>query len=128
MGTSIAGTFTGRECRAHARLGKFARRIPVQKFQEKARTPRPPKNMSTQANTIGTPEFSCGAATILDALRQRQPEMLGHLEKIVGAWDTSQRGDVFDREFAAIKPISIDYAVMEHADRRGRDRSAIRMG
>ena len=47
---------------------------------------------------------------------QRQPEMLDkHLETIVAAWDTPQRQAVFDREFAAIKPISIDYAVMEHA-------------
>ena len=55
------------------------------------------------------------AATILDALRKRQPEMLGHLETIVAAWDTKDRDAVFEREFAAIKPISIDYAVMEHA-------------
>ena len=55
------------------------------------------------------------AATILDALRQRQPEMLAHLETIVAAWDTKDRDAVFEREFAAIKPISIDYAVMEHA-------------
>ena len=41
--------------------------------------------------------------------------MLKHLEAIVAAWDTPQRQAVFDREFAAIKPISIDYAVMEHA-------------
>ena len=59
--------------------------------------------------------FVWRAATILDALRQRQPEMLGHLGNIVDAWDTNERDAVFDREFAAIKPISIDYAVMEHA-------------
>jgi len=41
--------------------------------------------------------------------------MLGHLETIVAAWDTPEREAVFDREFAAIKGISIDYAVMEHA-------------
>ncbi len=41
--------------------------------------------------------------------------MLGHLEKIVAAWETKDRDAVFEREFTAIKPISIDYAVMEHA-------------
>jgi mannose-1-phosphate guanylyltransferase len=30
-------------------------------------------------------------------------------------WDTKERDAVFEREFAAIEPISIDYAVMEHA-------------
>jgi mannose-1-phosphate guanylyltransferase len=59
--------------------------------------------------------FVWRAKTILDALRARQPEMLKHLEAIVAAWDTPQRAAVFDREFAAIKPISIDYAVMEYA-------------
>jgi mannose-1-phosphate guanylyltransferase len=59
--------------------------------------------------------FVWRAATILDALRQRQPEMLRHLEAIVAAWDTPQRDTIFDREFAAIQPISVDYAVMEHA-------------
>jgi mannose-1-phosphate guanylyltransferase len=59
--------------------------------------------------------FVWRAATILDALRSRQPEMLAHLEAIVAAWDTNQREEVFSREFAAIEGISIDYAVMEHA-------------
>jgi mannose-1-phosphate guanylyltransferase len=59
--------------------------------------------------------FVWRAATILDALCQRQPEMLRHLEAIVAAWDTGDRDEVFDREFAAIEPISVDYAVMEHA-------------
>jgi mannose-1-phosphate guanylyltransferase len=59
--------------------------------------------------------FVWRASTILDALRQRQPEILDHLEKIVTAWNANDHDQVFDQEFNAIKPISIDYAVMEHA-------------
>lgn len=59
--------------------------------------------------------FVWRAATILEALRRHQPAMLQHLQTIVDAWDTKQHDAVFGREFAAIKPISIDYAVMEHA-------------
>lgn len=59
--------------------------------------------------------FIWKAKTILDALRQRQPEMYAHLEKIGAAWDTPDQDEVFRREFNAIKGISIDYAVMEHA-------------
>lgn len=59
--------------------------------------------------------FCWKAATILDALRERQPETLAHLETIVDAWDTPDAAAVFEREFAAIKGVSIDYAVMEHA-------------
>ncbi|QDU87874.1 Mannose-1-phosphate guanylyltransferase [Pirellulimonas nuda] len=59
--------------------------------------------------------FVWRAQTILDALRERQPKMLAHLEKIVDAWQTPDRQSVFDREFTAIEGISVDYAVMEHA-------------
>jgi mannose-1-phosphate guanylyltransferase len=59
--------------------------------------------------------FVWRAATILEALQERQPNMLTHLRAIIDAWDKGDRDAVFEREFAAIKPISIDYAVMEHA-------------
>jgi mannose-1-phosphate guanylyltransferase len=59
--------------------------------------------------------FVWRAATIIRALKQREPEMLEHLQKIVATWDTGERSAVFQREFTAIQPISIDYAVMEHA-------------
>ena len=38
-----------------------------------------------------------------------------HLHRIADAWDTPSRDRVFAEEFAAIKGISIDYAVLEHA-------------
>jgi len=59
--------------------------------------------------------FVWKAKTILDALAERQPKTLAHLEKIVAAWGTDQQGQVFTEEFTAIEGISIDYAVMEHA-------------
>jgi mannose-1-phosphate guanylyltransferase len=59
--------------------------------------------------------FVWQASTIVESLRREQPEMLAHLEAIVAAWDTPEREAVFEREFTAIKGISIDYAVMEHA-------------
>lgn len=59
--------------------------------------------------------FVWRAKTILDALRQRQPEMIEHLQTIVAAWGTPSQEEVFQREFTAIEGISIDYAVMEHA-------------
>lgn len=60
--------------------------------------------------------FVWRASTIIDALRQHQPEMLAHLEQIADAWGTDEQEEVFQREFAAIEGISIDYAVMEHAE------------
>jgi mannose-1-phosphate guanylyltransferase len=93
-------------------------RIPayrVQRFKEKP-------DAATAKNYLDSGEyywnagiFVWRAATILEALRRHQPAMLQHLETTVDAWDTKQHDDVFGREFAAIKPISIDYAVMELA-------------
>lgn len=99
-------------------LRKGAKPAPVfrvQKFKEKPDAPTAKKYVESGEYYWNSGIFVWRAATILDALRRRQPEMLGHLKKIVSAWDTSDRAAVFDREFAAIKPISIDYAVMEHA-------------
>jgi len=59
--------------------------------------------------------FVWRAATILDALAERQPAMLKHLKLIADAWGTARQQEVFEKEFAAIEPISVDYAVMEHA-------------
>jgi mannose-1-phosphate guanylyltransferase len=59
--------------------------------------------------------FVWKAATILDELAKRQPAMTAHLRSIAGAFETAEFPDIFEREFTAIKGVSIDYAVMEHA-------------
>jgi mannose-1-phosphate guanylyltransferase len=87
----------------------------VREFKEKPDAATAEKYLATGKYYWNSGIFVWRAATILSALAERQPETVRHLEAIVAAWDTEQRMDVFDREFAAIKPISIDYAVMEHA-------------
>ncbi len=87
----------------------------VAKFREK-----PPANIAEEYLASGKFYWNSGifvwkAATIITALQQRQPETMAHLNTIVDAWDKSNAQEVFPREFAAIKGISIDYAVMEHA-------------
>ncbi len=92
-----------------------ARAFAVERFREKP-------NAETAAEFFASGEyywnsgiFVWRAKTILDALAERQATMLGHLQKIVDAWDSAERQAVFDAEFEAIDAISIDYAVMEHA-------------
>ena len=87
----------------------------VKQFKEKPDAATAKKHVDSGEYYWNAGIFVWRAATILEALRQRQPEMLKHLEAIVAAWDTGQREVVFQREFEAIQPISIDYAVMEHA-------------
>ncbi len=87
----------------------------VAAFREK-----PPASVAAEYVAAGTYLWNAGifvwkAATILEALAERQPECLTRLEAIAAAWDGPDRDRVFAEEFAAIKGISIDYAVLEHA-------------
>ena len=87
----------------------------VASFREK-----PPAAVAAEYLAAGTYLWNAGifvwkAATILAALAERQPDCLRHLERIAAAWDGPDRDRVFAAEFAAIKGISIDYAVLEHA-------------
>lgn len=87
----------------------------VARFREK-----PPASVAREYLAAGTYLWNAGifvwkARTILAALAERQPEMLERLERIAATWETPRRDDVFAAEFAAIKGISIDYAVLEHA-------------
>lgn len=59
--------------------------------------------------------FVWKAAKILRELEERQPEMFAHLQAIADASGEDNYDDVLREEFAAIKGVSIDYAVMEHA-------------
>jgi len=87
----------------------------VARFKEK-----PPAAVAAEYLAAGTYLWNAGifvwkAATILQALAERQPECLAHLERIAAAWDSPDRDRVFAEQFAAIKGTSIDYAVLEHA-------------
>lgn len=87
----------------------------VEQFKEKPDAATAAEYVESGSYYWNSGIFVWRASTILDALRERQPEMLAHLEAIVEAWNTPEREEVFDREFEAIEGISVDYAVMEHA-------------
>ncbi len=59
--------------------------------------------------------FVWKASTILDQLRQHEPQMFRHIELIGKTFESPEFPDVFQKEFAAIVGKSIDYAVMERA-------------
>jgi mannose-1-phosphate guanylyltransferase len=87
----------------------------VAQFREK-----PPANVAEEYVASGRFYWNSGmfvwkAATILAALEERQSETISRLKAIVAAAETPDFNAVFNREFAAIKGISIDYAVMENA-------------
>jgi mannose-1-phosphate guanylyltransferase len=59
--------------------------------------------------------FVWKAATILAALRERQPGIHAAVARIADAWPTPRREEVLRREYEGLERISIDFAVMEHA-------------
>ena len=88
----------------------------VKQFREK-----PKAEVAEQYLKAGTFYWNSGifvwkAATILEELGRRQPKMLAHLEAIASQRGNENFDKVFAEEFAAIEGVSIDYAVMEHAE------------
>src|SRR5947209_2336162 len=53
--------------------------------------------------------FVWKAATILKALRQRQPKLFAAVQRIAEAWDGPGRDAVLRREYEGLERISIDY-------------------
>ena len=87
----------------------------VKQFREK-----PKSAVAQQYLQAGTFYWNSGifvwkAKTILEELRQREPEMLKHLEVIAENRGSDNFAEIFSNEFSAIEGVSIDYAVMEHA-------------
>ena len=87
----------------------------VKQFREKPKGPVAEKYVAAGTFFWNSGIFVWRASTILDALRQHEPDMLAQLEKIVAAQSSSDAAAVMEREFTAIRGVSIDYAVMEKA-------------
>jgi mannose-1-phosphate guanylyltransferase len=87
----------------------------VQEFKEK-----PKANVAEQFVVSGEYYWNSGifvwkAATILQALRDRQPRLFAAVQRVAEAWPTGEGAAVLRREYEALERVSIDYAVMEHA-------------
>jgi mannose-1-phosphate guanylyltransferase len=87
----------------------------VARFREK-----PPAAVARAYLAAGNYYWNSGifvwkARTILAALERHQSELFSRLKTIADSEGTSEFQATFEREFAAIRGISIDYAVMEHA-------------
>lgn len=87
----------------------------VEQFREKPNAEAAAQYLASGDYYWNSGIFVWKAKTILDALAERQPEILRRLQTIVDRWGTDEQDATFQREFEAIDGVSIDYAVMEHA-------------
>jgi len=86
----------------------------VKKFREK-----PPVEIARQYLATGNFYWNSGifvwkAKTILAALATLQPELYRRIQTISAAVGTPTYSQILQREFASIRGISIDFAVLEH--------------
>ncbi len=93
------------------------RAFEVGSFREK-----PDRSTAQRYLQAGTFFWNCGifiwkAETILEALRQHEPELIERIEKIASAIGSGHDRQVLEKEFPLCLSISIDYAVLERAQR-----------
>jgi mannose-1-phosphate guanylyltransferase len=87
----------------------------VARFREKPQADVAREYLATGRFYWNAGIFVWKAKTIVAALDQHQPAMMGPLRTIAAAYGQPNFGDVFAAEFAKIRGISIDFAVMEQA-------------
>src|SRR6056297_556852 len=85
----------------------------IAQFREKPDRPTAERYLAAGAFYWNSGIFLWRASTILQALQERQPQMVEHLQRIGDAAGTAAFPETLEREFAAIEGKSIDYAVME---------------
>lgn len=88
----------------------------VEQFKEKPSAEIALRYLNDGGNYWNAGIFVWKASTILEALRQFQPEMMAHIDTIAAAIGDDSFDTVLSTEFEKIQGTSIDYAVMEHYD------------
>jgi mannose-1-phosphate guanylyltransferase len=88
----------------------------VRKFHEKPKAAVAREYLEAGGYYWNSGIFVWRAKTILDAVRRFQPEMMERLDRIDAAAGSPDHDAVLRREFAAIRPISIDLGVMERVE------------
>jgi mannose-1-phosphate guanylyltransferase len=99
---------------------EVARRQDVPVYRVQAFREKPAADLAEQFVASGEFYWNSGifvwkAATILDQLRARKPELAAAVGRVADALDTPQRDAVLRAEYPRMEKVSIDYAVMEHA-------------
>lgn len=103
------------ETAAAKKYGAVAGAFQVRQFREKPKADVARAYVDSGNFYWNSGIFVWRAATILNALSEHQPEMFDRLQRIAASFGKPDYQSVLEREFAAIRGVSIDYAVMEHA-------------
>ena len=89
----------------------------VRKFTEKPNMTRAMKYVASGEYYWNSGMFTWRATTILDKLKEHLPQSYDGLARIGEVWGTGEQQSVLEQVYPKLMKISIDFAVMEHADR-----------
>ena len=89
----------------------------VKKFTEKPNVEKAMKYLASGEYYWNSGMFTWRAATILDQLAKQLPQSYEAIMKIAAAWQTESRQHTLESLYPDLMKISIDFAVMERADR-----------
>jgi mannose-1-phosphate guanylyltransferase len=87
----------------------------VQAFREKPKADLAERFVASGEYFWNSGIFVWKVDTILGELRREQRAIAAAVERIAAAWDSPRREEVLRQEYEALPRLSIDYAVLEHA-------------
>jgi mannose-1-phosphate guanylyltransferase len=98
-----------------------AQRQGVDVFAVQAFTEKPDAETAERFVASGEYYWNSGifvwrAAAVLAELRRQQPTLHAAVGRIAEAWGSPRQDEVLRREYEGLRRVSIDYAVMEHAE------------
>lgn len=89
----------------------------VRKFKEKPTAAQARSMLSDGNHSWNSGMFIWRADRILDEYARQLPELKRALERIGSAWSTVQQQAVLESVWPGLKTVTIDYGIMEHAER-----------
>jgi mannose-1-phosphate guanylyltransferase len=87
----------------------------VERFREKPTLDLAEQFLASGEYLWNSGIFMWRAAAILEELERCAPDVFTAAQRIAQAWDSPGRAEILQREYEALKRVSIDYAVMENA-------------
>ncbi|MFT5875202.1 MAG: mannose-1-phosphate guanylyltransferase [Clostridium sp.] len=89
----------------------------VDKFVEKPNFEKAEQYLASGDYLWNSGMFVCTASTMLNSMNKHMPELYIGLMKIKDAMDEDNEEEIFLKEFNKFQSISIDYGIMEQADK-----------
>ncbi len=89
----------------------------VSKFKEKPTESQAREMLSTGDHSWNSGMFIWRADAILAEIGRQMPGLRSALDAIAADWASARRGEIIQRVWPDLETVTVDYGIMEHADR-----------